>query len=131
MAHRLAYLAIGFGLLSAGLILASPAAFGQEYAGPPPSNYYVGPGYGGVVAAMYPCPRPTPPLVGWTYITYEPLAPHEFLYPHHDSYQQRACNGAVTRTSVWYYHTPSWRPTVMWVVPALHTRPAQPGCPSE
>lgn len=56
----------------------------QEY-GPTISsyNYYVG---GGWPAQMYPCPRPVPAYVGHTYITYEPLAPHNFLYRHRRVY---------------------------------------------
>ena len=50
-------------------------------------NYYVPPvGPSSVGAELYPCPRPTPPLVGHTYITYQPLMPHEFLYKHHRHY---------------------------------------------
>ena len=46
-------------------------------------NYYVGPSvYGGQPAQLYVSPRPTPPFVGHTYITYQPLMPHEFLYKH-------------------------------------------------
>ena len=37
-------------------------------------NYYVPPVGGERRGAMYPCPRPTPPLVGHTYVTYPPLA---------------------------------------------------------
>lgn len=53
-------------------------------------NYYVGPApmAGGVAAGMYPAPLPTPPLVGHTYITYQPLMPQEFLYQHHRSYHR-------------------------------------------
>jgi hypothetical protein len=48
-----------------------------------PYNFYVQPGtYGELGAQLYVCPLPTPPLVGHTYITYQPLAPHEFLYRH-------------------------------------------------
>jgi hypothetical protein len=51
------------------------------------SNYYVGGSYcGDVPAQLYLSPRPTPPLVGHTYITYQPLMPHEFLYPHSRHY---------------------------------------------
>jgi hypothetical protein len=50
-------------------------------------NYYAPPvGPCGVGAEMFPCPRPTPPLVGHTYITYQPLMPNEFLYWHHRTY---------------------------------------------
>src|SRR5262245_16091505 len=49
-------------------------------------NYYVpgNPcgGVGGVPAQLYISPRPTPAFVGHTYITYQPLMPHEFLYHH-------------------------------------------------
>ncbi|MGD0896941.1 MAG: hypothetical protein ABR915_03835 [Thermoguttaceae bacterium] len=132
MTHRLAYLAVTFGLASAGLILASPAAFGQEGAYLPPPNYYVGTGpCSGVAAALYPCPRPTPPLVGWTYITYQPLDPHEFLYTHRDHYKTWHCDGSVTRTKVCYGRSWQWPPSVMHGVPALCTPPARPGCPSE
>ena len=63
-------------------------------------NFYAQPGYGGLGAAMYPCPRPTPPLVGHTYVTYQPLMPHEFLHVHHRTYCRRHPGGGVTRTSV-------------------------------
>jgi len=64
-------------------------------------NYYVPPvGYGSVGAQLYPCPRPTPPLVGHTYITYPPLAPNEFLYKHHRVYRTKHEDAAPTRTSV-------------------------------
>jgi hypothetical protein len=133
MARRFACLAIAIGLLSVGWALMPAAALGQEMAmGCPPPNYYVGPGAcGGVAAALYPCPRPTPPLVGWTYITYQPFAPHEFLYTHHDCYTQRHCEGGVTHTRVCYGHTFAGHPSVMWSVPALCTPPAAPRCPSE
>jgi hypothetical protein len=65
-------------------------------------NYYVPPGYnGGVVGAqLYLCPVPTPPLVGHTYVTYQPLMPHEFLYPHSRVYLRRHPDGSATRTWV-------------------------------
>ena len=64
-------------------------------------NYYVPPGYyGGVGAQLYLCPVPTPPLVGHTYVTYEPLMPHEFLYPHCRKYRRYHADGTVTRTCV-------------------------------
>ena len=68
-------------------------------------NFYVPPGYyGGVVGAeLYVCPVPTPPLVGHTYVTYQPLMPHEFLYPHTRRYLRIHPDGSVTRTWV------SWR----------------------
>jgi hypothetical protein len=65
-------------------------------------NYYVPPGYyGGVVGAqLYICPVPTPPLVGHTYVTYQPLMPHEFLYPHRRKYVRFHPDGTVTKTCV-------------------------------
>ena len=71
-------------------------------------NYYVPPvGWGSVGAAMYPCPRPTPPLVGHTYVTYPPLDPHEFLYHHKRVYWTKHEDAAPTRTSVRW----GWRPS--------------------
>jgi hypothetical protein len=67
-------------------------------------NFYVPPGpNGGVGAQLYPCPRPTPPLVGHTYITYQPLMPHEFMYKHHRVYYTCNQGSGPTRTRV------SWR----------------------
>lgn len=64
-------------------------------------NYYVGPGQcGGPGAALYVSPLPTPPYVGHTYITYQPLMPHEFLYHHQRSYLTTHSNGTATKTNV-------------------------------
>ena len=64
-------------------------------------NYYVPPGpYGGPGAQLYLCPLPTPPLVGHTYYTYQPLMPHEFLYRHCRTYWRYHPDGGVTRTLV-------------------------------
>jgi hypothetical protein len=63
-------------------------------------NYYAQPGYNGLGAEMYPSPRPAPPLVGHTYVTYQPLMPHEFLHVHHRNYVRRHADGSCTRTSV-------------------------------
>lgn len=65
-------------------------------------NYYVGPGvYGnGVPAKMYLSPRPTPAWVGHTYVTYQPLMPHEFMYKHRRSYIRLHPDGSGTRTTV-------------------------------
>lgn len=64
-------------------------------------NYYVSPvGEGSVGAALYPCPRPTPPFVGQTYITYPPLAPNEFLYKHARHYTTFHDDAPRTRTNV-------------------------------
>lgn len=64
-------------------------------------NYYVAPGAcGGVGAQLYLSPLPTPPLVGHTYITYQPLMPHEFLYSHSRTYRRYHPQGGWTRTVV-------------------------------
>jgi hypothetical protein len=64
-------------------------------------NYYVPPGpCGGVGAQLYVAPRPTPPLVGHTYVTYQPLMPHEFLYQHHRVYYTCNPGAGLTRTTV-------------------------------
>jgi hypothetical protein len=66
-------------------------------------NYYVGNNCGGYGAALYLSPLPVPPHVGHTFITYQPLMPHEFMYRHHRTYD-RYYNGGMglTRTSVLY-----------------------------
>jgi hypothetical protein len=64
-------------------------------------NYYAWPSCTGVGAALYVSPRPVPPNVGHTFITYQPLYPHEFMYAHHRTYH-RYYNGGqgLNRTSV-------------------------------
>ena len=84
----------------------------QDYCGPSSHpdlfyNYYVAPvpcgPHGAVGAQLYVSPRPTPPLVGHTYITYQPLLPHEFLYGHHRVYwRDHGPHGGITRTTVRY-----------------------------
>lgn len=83
------------------------AAFGtQAEAGHPDIfyNYYNGPTRFGVgqPAQLYVSPRPTPPLVGHTWITYPPLNPHEFMYHHHRSYYKYYPNGGFTTSKVRY-----------------------------
>jgi hypothetical protein len=74
-------------------------------------NYYVPPGgapsgSGGVPAQLYLSPRPTPPLVGHTYVTYQPLMPHEFLYGHCRRYwRYDPAEGRWTRTQVIWQRT--------------------------
>jgi hypothetical protein len=72
-------------------------------------NYYVGNNCGGMGAQLYLSPRPVPPFVGHTYITYQPLMPHEFLYAHDRTYH-RYYNGGLglTRTHV-HYSAPIFR----------------------
>lgn len=74
-------------------------------------NYYVPPTCGGVGAELYLSPRPVPPHVGHTYITYQPLMPHEFMYHHHRTYHRYYNSGqGLTRTHVKYGHSilPNW-----------------------
>jgi hypothetical protein len=74
-------------------------------------NYYQNNNCGGMGAELYISPRPIPPHVGHTYITYQPLMPHEFLYHHHRTYH-RYYNGGqgLTRTHVKYGTSikPNW-----------------------
>ncbi len=64
-------------------------------------NFYVHGPCGGYPAQMYVSPKPVPPHVGHTYITYQPLMPHEFMYKHHRTYHQYYDNGrGLTRTYV-------------------------------
>ena len=69
-------------------------------------NFFVGPYSpgGGVPAQLYVAPRPTPPLVGHTWITYPPLMPHEFMYHHHRSYYKYYRGGGHTISRVHYGH---------------------------
>ena len=65
-------------------------------------NEYVGPGPSGAVAQIYPAPQPVPPNVGHTYVTYQPLMPHEFLYRHQRAYYTYNHGAGWTRTNVRY-----------------------------
>ena len=70
-------------------------------------NFYAAPSCNGVGAYLYVSPLPIPAHVGHTYITYQPLMPHEFLYPHHRTYHRYYDEGrGLTRTSVHYYNPP-------------------------
>ena len=116
----------------AGGLAAQPAQAQARPAGPSDLfyNYYVPAGSpAGVGAAMYPAPRPTPPWVGYTYFTYQPLMPQEFLYEHRRVYRTpHPEDHTVTRTTVTYNHRSlcPLAPTVMWGVSVPHTPPARP-----
>ena len=70
-------------------------------------NYYVPPGCGGVGAQLYVAPGPVPAWVGHTYVTYQPLMPHEFLYTHHHTYYRYYdCGRGMTRVKTVYYYPP-------------------------
>jgi hypothetical protein len=86
---------------------AFPCGSQQAYAAGPRTspdlfyNYYVPPGPCGTVGAqLYLSPLPTPPLVGHTYFTYQPLMPHEFLYQHSRTYNRFHPRGGWTRSMV-------------------------------
>lgn len=93
--------------LVCGVWLAMPGEARAQGVNPPLShpelfyNYYV-PAHpaGGVGAQLYISPRPTPPLVGHTFITYQPLMPHEFLYKHHRHYYRYHPGSGYTKTRV-------------------------------
>ncbi len=125
MAHRLSHFTVAALLAATMWFVMAGAAHAQSYGAPgwasPEPNYYAMPtGPEGLTAALYPCPRPTPPLIGETYITYEPLAPQEFLYLHHRCYKTCNC-GQVTRTSVTYGHHAMFPPLLTNGGPGLHT----------
>lgn len=66
-------------------------------------NYYAQPGpYNGAAAEMYLAPRPVPPHVGHTWVTYQPFMPHEFLYHHNRSYYTHSNGAGWRRTNVRY-----------------------------
>lgn len=135
MIQRLIFVAVVLALMLAALAVVPQPARAEDEATPAPQaiappNYYVPPGTpAGTPAALYPSPRPVPPLVGRTYITYPPLAPHEFLYPHHRVYV-RDNGGSKTRTSVTWSHRHPWPPYVTWGTPSLHSPPAYAGPPA-
>jgi hypothetical protein len=66
-------------------------------------NYYAQPGpYNGAAAGMYICPKPVPPHVGHTWVTYQPFMPHEFMYQHHRAYYTYNPGAGWRRTNVRY-----------------------------
>ena len=78
------------GLLDGAATDDAGAFMGQPYGRPPAPdlfyNYYVPPNAGSNPAALYMAPRPIPQNVGHVYYTYQPLYPHEYLYPHYREY---------------------------------------------
>lgn len=72
-------------------------------------NYYAWPSCTGLGAELYVSPRPVPPHVGHTYITYQPLMPHEFLYAHHRTYH-RYYNGGQGLNRTHVHYRASWLP---------------------
>lgn len=86
-------------------------------------NYYVGPQPSGTAAQMYVSPLPVPARVGHTYVTYQPLMPHEFLYAHGTaccpgrSYYTHYPGAGWTRTNVRYKAAGNW---LQWAHFRLH-----------
>ncbi len=80
---------------------AHPDIFYNQYVGPSPYG-------GGVPAQLYVSPRPSPPYVGHTWITYPPLSPHEFMYKHCRKYHKYYRGGGYTESCVRYktHHLP-------------------------
>jgi hypothetical protein len=68
-------------------------------------NYYVGPSCSGAgtPAQLYLSPRPTPPWVGHTYTTYQPLMPHEYMYHHCRKYYKHYRDGGYTTACIKYH----------------------------
>ncbi len=110
---------VGEGVVDGGIVDGGVVGDGGMYAGgygglhpvtclPPDGfnphlfyNFYVGGNCGSVPAAMYPSPMPTPPVVGHTFYTYQPLLPHEFMYAHKRVYHHHYnYNRGLTRTRV-------------------------------
>lgn len=111
-------------VFAAALFAAGTALTDRQAAAQPPmipqltgGNYSVQGVPFGDSARLYPSPRPTPPLVGRTSITYQPLAPHEFLYEHHRVYRTSHGAAGTTRTSVRWNHRPSAPPVISHLMP--------------
>ncbi len=70
-------------------------------------NFYVPNNGGGVPAPLYVAPYPVPQVVGQSYYTYQPLMPHEFMYPHTRTYHRYYDSGrGLDRTKVVWYSNP-------------------------
>jgi hypothetical protein len=111
----LSALVLGASLFSAGSARAqdpyvTPATPAPEpevgYAFPAPGspiptldyNYWYPSGGQYFPARMYLAPRPVPLHVGYTYITYQAMAPHEFMWPHCRYYVTRHPGVSTTYT---------------------------------
>jgi hypothetical protein len=107
LVRKLLYLVVAACLFAASGVAQAQdgGGYGQLYAPAitPPTlqynYYYPTPGSDGIPARLYLCPRPTPAHVGYTYITYQALAPHEFLWRHQAAYV-RPYDGGITVTTV-------------------------------
>ena len=129
MAQRLSQAALVLLLATATWCTLSGDLHAQSYGQPgwvsPEPNYYAMPtGPDGLTAALYPSPRPTPPLIGQTYITYEPLSPAEFLERHVEFHKTNNGHRPLTRTTIMYGHHPTlwpFHPSLTNAAPGLHT----------
>ncbi|HBE66852.1 MAG TPA: hypothetical protein DDW52_01755 [Planctomycetaceae bacterium] len=63
-------------------------------------------------AQMYVSPVPVPQWVGHTYITYEPLYPHQFMYSHTDRYHSYYDGGRGLNSTKVHYSTSPFRSSV-------------------
>jgi hypothetical protein len=91
-------------VLGVAWTLAASEALAIKPAAPVSANYYVADAT--APAALYVSPRPVPPMVGHTYITYQPVMPHEYLYTHHRVYVTRHPDAPRTVTCVSWSHRP-------------------------
>jgi hypothetical protein len=115
MVLRTSYVVLAGVVLLAALFLSpAPAEAARRTAPDLFYNYYVPPGpCGGVGAQLYVSPRPVPERVGHTWITYQPLLPHEYLYKHSRCYHRRFLDARGNCTHVKYRHAilPNMVPT--------------------
>lgn len=106
-------IAAGAGVLAT----AGDAASAGDAAGPVPYNtygghdlfynYYTRGNTNQANAGMYLSPVPVPPNVGHTFLTYQPLYPHEMMHWHYHRYHNYYDNGrGLNRTKVHYYAPP-------------------------
>ena len=70
---------------------------------------------------MYVSPRPVPPYVGHTYVTYQPFMPHEYMYKHSRAYYTYNPGAGWRRTNVRYGT----------LRPPLHRKPVRSALPDE
>lgn len=110
LASRRTWLMAAALTVAAGWSMTAPTEAAAQGVRPPLShpelfyNYYV-PAHpaGGVGAQLYISPRPTPPMVGHTYITYQALMPHEMLYKHRRHYYRYHPGSGYTKTKVHWW----------------------------
>ncbi|MBI84973.1 MAG: hypothetical protein CMJ81_17405 [Planctomycetaceae bacterium] len=102
--------------------LGSPVEYGEPASTGPDLfyNFYNGPTGGATYsAAMYPSPNLTPPVTGYSYYTYQPVMPHEYMYRHKRKYHHYYNgNRGLNKTTVSYSpnRLQSLRAFVHWVL---------------